>query len=500
MPNSLTIVGLGPGSFGALSLEGYRALQKADKLFLRTERHPLVKDLKDRGIKYFSFDYIYDSSLNFDQVYANIAQQVVDACEDCNVVYAVPGHPWVGESTVGLIVELAAAKGITVQFTSSVSFLDDLFTVLQIDPCAGIKIIDALQLSKHDPSPDTANLIMQVYNRLVAGDVKLKLMEFYPEDFPIQIVRAAGVKGEERKETIPLYELDRLDWIDHLTTVFIPPYPEGRKVFKYPLDPLVDVMSQLRGENGCPWDKEQTHQSLIPYILEEAYEVIEAIEEGDTEHLVEELGDLLLQVIFHAQLGWEDKKFDINDVIDIIVQKMIRRHPHVFGQVNVDNTEQVLKNWNAIKEKEQKQKGQNKPVSYLKDLPKQMPALMRAYKIQAKAAEVGFDWEEIEQVWAKVEEEIEELKSACKKGKAEDIDGEVGDLIFAVVNLARFLNIQPEVALDRTIKKFRNRFSYIEQKAEELGKNLKDLSLAEMDKLWEEAKYSQKNNEKAGNI
>lgn len=492
MANKLTVVGLGPGSLGALSLDSYNALISGDKLLLRTEKHPCVNKLKELGINYLSFDYLYETADCFEQVYQTIVQQVINACGDSDVVYAVPGHPWVGEATVALLLKLAEKRSIKVQFTSSTSFLDELFTSLRIDPCTGLKIIDALNLSTYRPSIDTGNLIMQVHNRLVAGDLKLRLMETYPDDFPIWVIRAAGVEGEERKVQIPLYELDRLDWIDYLTSVYLPAYPEGRESCRYPLDRLVDVMAKLRSPNGCPWDKEQTHVSLIPYLLEEAYEVIDAIRNGNSEQLSDELGDLLLQVVFHTQLASESAQFDFNDVVEKIVAKMVRRHPHVFGAVNVENTAQVLLNWDSIKQQEQQDASGQEQQFFLRDLPQVMPALMRAYKIQAKAAQVGFDWDSVEQVWSKVEEELEELKQAYNLKNKDEVSEELGDLFFALVNLARFLDVHPELALTDTINKFIARFHYIEIKAQENGESLRNMSLARMDKLWEEAKLLKK--------
>lgn len=248
---------------------------------------------------------------------------------------------------------------------------------------------------------------------------------------------------------------------------------------------LADVMDKLRSPDGCPWDREQDHTSLMPYLVEEAYEVLEAIQLGDMHKLAEELGDLLLQIVFHAQIAKEQGEFDLSDPIKQIVAKMKRRHPHVFGQTKVESSEQVLANWEAIKAQE---RGGTTTASLLDAVPRNMPALMQAGKIQQKAARVGFDWENIDGAWAKVTEETAELHGAIAAGDSSNISEELGDLLFAIVNVARFLEVEPEIALLSTVIKFRHRFSYIEEQARVAGKELATYSLSELDKWWEEAK------------
>lgn len=246
---------------------------------------------------------------------------------------------------------------------------------------------------------------------------------------------------------------------------------------------LVDIMKRLRGPNGCPWDKEQTPQTLKPYLIEEAYEVLDAIDSQNDADITEELGDVLLQVVFHAQIAAEENRFTIEDVAQSIANKLIRRHPHVFGDVQADTPEQVVQNWETIKSQEKGEKKETKSI--LSGVPRHLPALMRATHIQKKAARVGFDWEKSEEVLQKVEEEIQELKQAQNQVEKQE---EFGDLLFSLVNLARFLNIDPEEALTHTINKFQNRFSYIEAQLQEKEKSLEEASLEEMDALWEEAK------------
>lgn len=258
---------------------------------------------------------------------------------------------------------------------------------------------------------------------------------------------------------------------------------------KYTLQDLLDIMATLRSEHGCPWDKVQTHESLKPYVLEEAYEVIDAIDRGNTGDLKEELGDLLLQVVFHCRLGEERGAFDMGDVITAVCEKMIRRHPHIFGNVKAETASQVLKNWEEIKREE---KDIKTLTQSMRNLPQTLPALMKAFKVQEKAAKVGFDWEQAEMALDKVYEEIEELKEVYKGSNREKINEEMGDLLFAVVNVARLLNVNPELCLRDATKKFIRRFSYVEQAAANSDKNLQDMTLEEMDLLWEQGKNKEK--------
>lgn len=252
---------------------------------------------------------------------------------------------------------------------------------------------------------------------------------------------------------------------------------------------LVEIMAKLRGEGGCPWDKAQTHESLKPFLIEEAYEVIDAIDLKNPEVLKEELGDLLLQIVFHSRIAEEEGSFNIYDVIESICEKMIRRHPHIFGGEKAETPEEVLKNWEDIKKEE---KDFSSYAESMSELPEQLPALMKAYKVQEKAARVGFDWENVYGAFSKVQEELQEIQEVYKSEKSEKIKEEIGDLLFAVVNVARFLKVDPELALRDATKKFIRRFKYIEDEAKKQSKDLRKMSLEEMDILWEEGKNKEK--------
>ena len=306
-----------------------------------------------------------------------------------------------------------------------------------------------------------------------------------PDEAPVIVARHLGLPDESVQE-IPLFELDRQAGFDHLTSVYVPPCASNQERFS--LEPVVDVMARLRSPGGCPWDAEQTHATLRRYIIEEVYEVLEAIDEQDPHHLCEELGDLLLQIVFHARMAEENNDFSMQDVVDTVTEKLIRRHPHVFGDISVQDAAEVIVNWDAIKRREKKVK----PQSALDGVPKGLPALLRANKLQLKAAKVGFDWDDIEPVWAKVAEELAELREAVETGDKVKMEDELGDVIFAAVNLGRFLGVEAEVALNGTNNKFVRRFQQVEAAVRAKGLKWKELDLAAMDELWEAAKATER--------
>lgn len=258
---------------------------------------------------------------------------------------------------------------------------------------------------------------------------------------------------------------------------------------KRTLDDLVEIMAKLRGNPGCPWDKSQTHETLKPFLVEEAYEVIDAIDRKSKEDLAEELGDLLLQIVFHSRLAQEREDFEIGDVIEGVCNKMIRRHPHIFGDITVEGTDEVLKNWEDIKLEEKDMKTETESMM---SLPETLPALMKAFKVQEKAARVGFDWDDVRGAFDKVYEELDELKEVYNTGNSDKIREEMGDLLFACVNVARFLDVEPELALNDAVKKFITRFNFVEEAAAKSDKELKDMSLQEMEKLWQQSKNQEK--------
>ncbi|HAT4284088.1 TPA: nucleoside triphosphate pyrophosphohydrolase [Clostridium perfringens] len=482
----LKIMGLGPGAYEALTIGALKELKNNKNIYFRTEKHPTVDFLKDEGIKFESYDHAYEKYDSFDDVYKYIAEDLITKIKDDeDLIYAVPGHPLVAEKSVVNLIELCKENNIQYEVLPAVSFVDAMMEALQVDPIEGVKIIDAFDMKNQILDKRVGTIITQVYNNFIASEVKLRLLEGYEDDTEIIFVRAAGVEGLESIRKIPLYELDWQEDIDYLTSIYIPKDLGNKKDFQ----DLLDIIETLRNPGGCPWDREQTHESLKSALLEECYEVIDAIENEDEDALIEELGDVLLQVVFHASIGKEDGYFDIMDVIGGISNKMINRHPHVFGNEEANTSEQVLVNWDEIKKEE---KGIKTLTEEMQNIAKSLPATTRAFKVQKKAKKVGFDWDDVNCAMDKVKEELNEIKEVYNCEDKSIIEGEVGDLLFACINVARFLEVDGELALDKTIKKFIKRFSYIENEAIKNNKNLKDMTLEEMDKLWEEAKTSEK--------
>ncbi|MCP1358091.1 nucleoside triphosphate pyrophosphohydrolase [Aneurinibacillus migulanus] len=487
----IIVIGLGAGNLEGLPLRIYRILKGAKHLYLRTEKHPVVAELLAEGVAYESFDDVYKAHDQFPEVYEEISDRLFRMVEEKDeIVYAVPGHPLVAERTVQLLMDRAEEQGVEIKVKGGQSFLDPVFASLKIDPVEGFALLDGTDLQKHQVQPNLHHLICQVYDAFVASDVKLTLMEAYPDDYPVTVVTAAGVTEEERIQTIPLYELDRLDNYSNLTTVYVPPTEEDRALNRQ-FWRLREIVAILRSPNGCPWDREQTHQSIRKNLIEETYEVLETIDDEDPEAMCEEMGDLLLQIMLHSQMAEEEGYFTVQDVIAGLNEKLIRRHPHVFGASNAEDADEALQNWEDIKKKEKQGKGKE-TISRLDGVPRDLPAILKAYKYQKKAADVGFDWDELSEVLDKVKEEWEELKEAQTLEHRRE---ELGDLLFVIVNIARFMKIDPEEALALTNKKFYYRFSYIEKKIIEAGKTFENTSLDEMENWWQEAKQKKKEEE-----
>jgi tetrapyrrole methylase family protein/MazG family protein len=478
----ITLIGLGPADAGGMSVAARNALRAAPRLFVRTARHPAIKELERESLAFESFDSLYDRLESFDAVYDAIAHQIIEAAKTGEVAFAVPGHPLVAEESVRRILSLARDAGIQVRVVGSASFIEPTLSALSLSLNEGLLLLDALSLQSTALRPDIGTLLYQIYDRETASAAKLALMEQFPDEWEVSVVRSAGVPGEESIENIPLFKLDRVE-VNHLTVAYVPPLPPEQR--KKQFSDLVYVMARLRGEGGCPWDREQDHQTLKKYMVEECYEAIEAIDNDDLDALCEELGDVLLQVVFHAQLEAEVGMFTVDDVIARIVDKLIRRHPHVFGDLSVEDSDEVLRNWEQIKKSE---KGEGWRKSALDGVPVGLPALMRAMEISKRAVKVGFEWEKMEDVLAKMEEEVHELRQALTAGNKPEIESEIGDLLFTVVNVARWQKVDPEEALRRMVNRFSDRFRYIEEAAVAQGRSIQDLTLAQMDALWEEAK------------
>ncbi len=484
------IVGLGPGAVDNLTLGAYRQLTRRDcAIRLRTGRHDVAEYLRQEGVDLATYDHFYQQGEDFEHVYRCIAADVIAlALSGRQVVYAVPGNPWVAEKTVSLICDLARRQAIAVEVMHGMSSLEAVYGELGLDPSSGITVQDALDGEGLRLDPRTPTLIAQVYNRFVAADLKLTLLEHYPPEHPVTVVTEAGTP-RSRKATIPLHDLDRREY-GHAEMVFLPacslPASPGQR-----LQELVDIMARLRDDGGCPWDQEQTHQSLRPFLIEETYEVLDALDADDQVKLAEELGDLMLQIVFHAQIAAEEGAFTLSDPLSLICEKLVRRHPHVFADVKVSGSRDVLANWRQIKQGEREQNGPA-PGNILDTVPRTFPALLEAAKVQSRAREVGFDWPDISGPVHKVREELDELLQAVDHGTSRDTLEELGDLLFAVVNVARFVEAEPENALRLATGKFRRRFARMIRLAEERGQDMSRSTLAELDDLWDATKEKPK--------
>ncbi|MFC2948834.1 bifunctional methyltransferase/pyrophosphohydrolase YabN [Virgibacillus sediminis] len=479
MSNRIDVIGLGAGDLDQLPLGLYKKLTGyKGVVYTRTEDHPVIEDLKEEGVSFHSFDELYVNHNEFGDVYEHITASLLEAAKQNPVLFTVPGHPMLAEKTVQLLLE---QEEVEVAIRGGQSYLDDLFSSLKIDPIEGFQFLDATSFERSQLEYRHHIVFCQVYDHFVASEVKLALLEDLPYDYPVTIVEAAGT-GKEKIRTIPLEELDHSLEISNLTSVYVPPV--SPELLNHTFTRLREVIAALRAPDGCPWDREQTHESLREYAIEEVYELIDAIDEEDDENLVEELGDVLLQVMLHSQIGEDNGYFMVDDVIRTVTDKMIHRHPHVFGNKTAESVEEVYKNWDQLKKEE---KGDVRK-SVLDGVPGQLPSLAKAFKLQKKAAKVGFGWEDAEDIWLKLEEELQETRDAIDSGTHEEVENELGDVLFVLANIARYYKVNPEVALNRTNRKFISRFGYVEEQINQRGKNLKESSLEEMDALWNEAK------------
>lgn len=495
--SKIIILGLGPGDPAHLTVEALKTLEAAQTVYLRTAKHPTVPALPQH-LKLENFDDVYDRSDNFAEVYSTIAAQLVKLAKenfDTPLVYAVPGHPLVGESSVLKVLAEAKAQNIATQVVSGLSFIEPTCAVLEIDPLQdGLTILDATELAMR-PEINLPRdkgfelpvlrplLISQIYNARLASGVKLALMENYPDDHSVVLLRGAGLSGEDfARLDIPLYELDRHPEItDHLTSAYLPPLPilEARNTF----EGVQYVVSRLRAPGGCPWDRAQTHESLKRYLIEETYEVIQALDE-EPEKLPEELGDLLLQVILHSQIAADDGDFNISDVFSELSNKLIRRHPHVFAARKFDGADEVVRNWEQLKKDERASKGEE-PRSVLAGVPREMPALLQAQNLQRKAGDFGFEWRNFDEVLDKLVEEVGEIRRATNY---EEQLEEMGDVLMMLANSARWLKIDAEEALRLANNKFRRRFQHWEDIVRERNLEARNMSSAELEEVWQEAR------------
>jgi len=484
-PRGITLLGLGPGDPALLTRQAWEILHNASEIYLRTSQHPCVKAFPET-LRVFSFDSYYEQEATFDGVYEKIIAKVMELGQRPEgVVYGVPGHPMIAEATSPEILRRARQQQIPVRIAPGISFLEPVFAELGIDPFPKTILLDAFELaSAHVPTfpPDTPALIAQIYSQHIASEVKLTLSEVYPDEHPVVFVHDAGT-STALVENLPLYEIDRSQHIGLLSALYVPPLSAGTS-----FEAFQELIAHLRAPEGCPWDREQTHLTLRQNLLEEAYEVLQALDAEDPQALCEELGDLMLQIILHAQIASEYGEFRMAEVLQGIHHKIVRRHPHVFGDIKVGGVSDVLQNWESFKSAERTANGKAHQGS-LDGVAPSLPALAQAEQYLSRVARQGFQWESLADVIAKVKEEIGEIERAETPSEKEV---EIGDLLMAMVNLARFLGVDAESALRQANMRFKNRFSFVEGAAKASGRALADLTIQEMLSLWNRAKQAGK--------
>lgn len=431
----LNIAGLGPGDPGSITKTTYDLL-KSTRVILRTRIHPTVTTLEEWGIPFTSLDHVYEEQESFEAVYRTLAREVLALSREKagDLTYLVPGNPLMAEKSVRELIDLAEQEGVEFRVHPAVSFIDTIMTSLRRDPVRGLLVLDSGDLPDRLISNETDTIITQVYNRRVASEVKLALSDYLDDEAEIIFVRNAGMEGEEDIRRIPLWSLDRQENIDHLTSVFI-----EKEQVSPGFNSFRSTINALREPGGCPWDREQTHESLRRYLIEEAYEVTDAITKGNMEEVREELGDVLLQVMLHSRIAQENGDFTINDVIRGVNEKMITRHPHVFAEVEVNDSQEVLVNWEAIKKSE---KGVGL-ARRLEELPRSIPASMRAVEVANKAATYGHAKMQREEI-------LEELKNLLAD-QGPQSTSDAADLGYYSALLADSMELQPEGILQQRI-------------------------------------------------
>jgi len=481
MTARVVIVGLGPGPRNTVTQATLEAIERIDVQFVRTKRHPTA-DLMPRAT---SFDSLYDTLPTFEDVYREITEAVVAAAiERGEVLYAVPGSPLILESSVA---QLRADSRVEVQVLPALSFLDLAWEALGIDPVnAGVRLIDGHRFALEASGERGPLLVAQVHADWVLSDVKLS-HESANGNEPVVLLHHLGLP-DQRVEHTTWQELDRVLPADHLTTLYIPQMAEP---VSGELARLHQLARTLREQ--CPWDREQTHDSLIKHLIEETYEVVDAIEALDAddpatdEAFIEELGDLLYQVEFHATIAEQQGRFSMADVARSIHDKLVRRHPHVFGDVVANSANDVVQTWDEVKRAEKK--SIDGTASTFTGVAKSGPSLQYATKIQKRAADVGFDWPNADGAFEKIVEESAEIRQAVAlNSDPETVRMELGDLLFSVVNLSRHLGHDAEQALRGASDKFRHRFEQVEQLALSRKIDLANAPLEQLDALWDEVK------------
>ncbi len=449
------IIGLGPGSVESITIGTMDILKKCNKVFFRTSMHPSVDFIKSQGIYFETFDFLYESSDSFEEVYNKIANFIIKESSLCaDICYGVPGNPKVAEKSVEILISICMNENIKFKIHPAVSFLDLVFHRLNIDPIDGIQVLDGANINETIFDRRKAAIICQVYDEFIASAVKIYLNKYFNDEKQIYFLKSLGIDGDEIIKKINLMDLDKIKVVDHLTSIYIPA-SSNEIDFKYDIFDLIKIISYLRGENGCSWDKKQTNESLIKYMVEEVYELKDAIDNDDIDNIVEELGDVLLNVLFQCQIGDEESIFDFMDVTDSICRKLIYRHPHIFKDKQTLNEEEVLKNWHEMKKNE---KHIGSYADEIKNVKISLPRL-RATKVLNIVSEKDPYISDVSKIKICLIYEIIEFLRGIDEYNDENrstILEKLGDVLFSVINLSRILNLDIDKALNVSIDKFIN--------------------------------------------
>lgn len=457
--------------FDMMPLRAVEALKDADAIVLQSERAQSANMIRELNPNVTELDDLFLEAEDFDALYEAGAGRIAELAKEKRTVFCVLGDA----GTNGFVQALEKRSAPLEYLSCGAETAAALTAARAFFPVGEYEVLNAREIEHAVFDTQKALIVTGIDNALTAEGVKCVLSEYYAEQTK-GVLYALG-----KAQHVKLYDLDR-DLILGTGGIFV---LQGASLFnkeRYSLYDLVRIMAALRGENGCPWDKEQTHETLRQYLLEEAYEAVDAIDAEDMCALYDELGDVFLQVVFHAQVAKECGEFDIDDVASAVCKKMIHRHPHIFSDGKADTAEEVVTNWEAIKRAE---KNNETFVSVLRDVPRSMGAMMRAYKLQKKASAIGFDWNDPNEAFLKVEEELLEWKQELAAFTQDEMEGEAGDLMFAIINVLRLKKTNPELCLNRTCEKFIERMDFMEKTSK---KELSDLTLCEMEELWERAK------------
>lgn len=483
----ITLLGLGPGDSRLLTREALDWLESIHEIYLRTEQHPVVKSLPEHLI-IISGDEYYEEFAAFEDVYEAIIMTVLELGKrPAGVTYAVPGDPFVAEETCPEIYKRAQDQGLPVRVIHGLSFLEPTFKALEIDPFPDLVLADAMRMSMRQTpgfSPTKPTLIAQIYSRMMASDVKLTLMSVYPDSHPVKLVHGAGT-DEVQVESLPLHSIDQSPHLGLLSSLFVPPLSVHSS-----FESFQEIIARLRAPDGCPWDREQTHLSLRPFLLEETYETLDALDHVDMAALKEELGDLLLQVFLHAQIASEDGDFTIHDVLEGIGEKLIRRHPHVFSRVQVEGVPGVIRNWESIKAEERRERHDESKNGKLDGVPNALPALSQAQAVIDRVKRDEVDVLDQEGDPDKIIRRI----NAFQDHEAEERDTLFGELLLSLSVFGYKQGMDAESLLRETLARFRNRYSIMEALAEKMGAPIVSLTPEEKADLWQQAGYNKGKN------